>query len=163
MDLQECVFQVGIPKNQRDFFRLFWFDDDNVKDGEIEIWHFKVHMWGVVSSPFTATCAIRQVAADNRTNASLMTTNAMQQNMYVDNLLKSLDSALKACQLYNEMKALFTDSGFMLTKWSMNSLEILNKIPEQDRALRPEGCAHTHSTLGHKVPWDLSGYLRRIC
>ena len=38
-----------------------------------------------------------------------MTISTVQQNMYVDDLLKSLDSALKACQLYTEMKALFAE------------------------------------------------------
>ena len=47
-------------------------------------------MWGVVSSPFMATHAIQQVTADNRTNASLMTTTAVNQNIYVNNLLKKL-------------------------------------------------------------------------
>ena len=55
-------------------------------------------MWGAASSTFTATWAIHQVAADNRTNASRMTISAIQQNVYVDDLLKSLNSALKACQ-----------------------------------------------------------------
>ena len=33
-DLRECFFQVRIPENQRDFFRLLWFEDDDVKDGK---------------------------------------------------------------------------------------------------------------------------------
>ena len=81
-----------------------------------------------------ATRAIRQVTADNRTNSSLMMTTAVNQNMYVNDLLKCLGSVLKACQLYNEMKALFVDSGFTLMKWSANSPEIVNEIPEQDCA-----------------------------
>ena len=72
-ELQECFFQAGIPENQRDFVRLLWFEDDDIKDGKIEIWHFKVHMWAVILSLFTVTRAICQVTADNRTKASQMT------------------------------------------------------------------------------------------
>ena len=38
---------------------------------------------------------------------------AIWQNMYVDDLLKSLDSTHEARTLYDEMKDLFADSGFI--------------------------------------------------
>ena len=30
-DLPECFFQVGIPEEQQDFFRLLWFQNDDIK------------------------------------------------------------------------------------------------------------------------------------
>ena len=63
-----------------------------------------------------------------------MTTTAGQEKMYVNDLLKSLDSTCEARTLYHEMKELFSDSGFTLTKWSANSQEILDKVPEEDHA-----------------------------
>ena len=99
------------------------------------MWRFKVHVWGVVLSPFMATHAIHQVAKGNRRNVSKMTTTAVWQNMYIDDLLKSLDSTREACKIYHEMKELFADSGFTLTKWSANSQDILDEVPEEDGAL----------------------------
>ena len=133
-NLRECFFQVGIPEEQRDFFRLLWFENDDVKNGQIEMWHFIVHVWAIVSIPFTTTRAIHQVAKANRTNMPKMTTTAVRQNMYVNDLLKSLDLKRKAYKIYHEMKALFADSGFSLTKWSANSQDILEELPEPDRA-----------------------------
>ena len=54
--------------------------------------------------------------------------------MYGDDLLKSLDSTCDACMIYQEMKTLFADSGFTLMKWSANSQNILEEVPEQDCA-----------------------------
>ena len=49
-------------------------------------------MWGVVPSPFIATYCNRQIVRDNGTNAPIITTNAIEKNIYVDDLLKILDS-----------------------------------------------------------------------
>ena len=98
------------------------------------MWCFRVHVQGIVSSPFTATRVIHQVAKENRTNASKMTTTAVRKNMYIDDLLKSLDFTHDACTIYHEMKTLFADSGFTITKWSANSQDNLEQVPEPDRA-----------------------------
>ena len=63
-----------------------------------------------------------------------MTTTAVRKNMYVDDLLKSLDSMQDACRIYWEMKVLFADFGFTIMKWSANSQEVLEQVPVQDRA-----------------------------
>ena len=57
-------------------------------------------MWGVASSPFIATRCICQIAIENRTHASALTTNAVSKNMYVDDQLKSLDTVEEAKTLY---------------------------------------------------------------
>ena len=95
-------------------------------------------------NPFTLTWTIRQVAADKHTKVSQMTISVEQQNIYVDDLLKSLDSTLMACQLFTKMKALFVDSGFRLTKWSTNIPDILSEIPVHDHAHMARNC-YIHS------------------
>ena len=61
----------------------------------------------MASNPFIATHCIRQVATENRTHASALTTNAIKKNMYVDDLLKSLDTIKEAKMLYHESVELF--------------------------------------------------------
>ena len=63
---------------------------------ELKIWRFAAHVWSMASSPFIATRCIQQVAAENRTHASALTTNAIIKTMYIDNLLKSLDTIEEA-------------------------------------------------------------------
>ena len=78
--------------------------------------------------------------------------------MYVDDLLKSLDTIKQAKTIYRESTELFADSGFKLTKWSANVEEILQIIPQDVRA--PLSCIITngsspsqvHGTMG--LQWD---------
>ena len=73
-DLKECFFQIGIPPEERDYFHIKCYADDNI-DRELEIWRFAVHVWGVGPSPYISTCCIHQVANENRTHASPITDN----------------------------------------------------------------------------------------
>ena len=93
--MKEAFLQIGIPSDQRDFFRILWYADDNI-NRELETWHFAVHVWGVSSSPFIATWCIHRVSTENRTHASSLTVNALTKNMYVDDLLKSLGTIEQA-------------------------------------------------------------------
>ena len=80
------------------------------------MWRFNMHVWGIVSSPFTATHVLHQVVADNRTHATEMITTAVRDNMYVDDVLKSIDMIEDAKVFYRQMKAVFANSRFTLTK-----------------------------------------------
>ena len=54
--------------------------------GEIQIFRFTRHMWGINSSPYVALMALNRLAADNPTHASMVTLNAIIQNRYMDDL-----------------------------------------------------------------------------
>ena len=54
-------------------------------------------------------------------------------NMYADNLLKSLDNINDVRTLYHECIKLFTNSGFQLTKWTTNAVDVYSEIPEEQR------------------------------
>ena len=80
--------------------------------------------------------------------------------MYVDDLLKSLDTIEQAKTVYHESTELFADSGFKLTKWSADAEEILQIIPQDVRApssrIITDGSSPSqiHGTLG--LQWDPS-------
>ena len=76
-DLKECFFQIGIPPEQRDYFRILWYANDNI-DCEIEILRFAMHVWWVGSSPYISSRCIHEVANENRTSASPVTVNALR-------------------------------------------------------------------------------------
>ena len=136
-DLKKCFFHIGISPELQNLFHILWFTEDDL-ECEIEIWCFTVHVWGrgVVLSPFIAiilTRCIHQVAKENRTKASPpLTLNSLMRNMYVDDLLCSLDTIQEVCTLYSESKELFADSSFKLTKCSTNAPEVDSNIPETD-------------------------------
>ena len=57
----------------------------------------------------------------------------LQNNFYVDDLLKSVDDEDTAIKLIKEVKAMCASGGFRLTKFLCNSKKVLQSIPEDDR------------------------------
>ena len=57
----------------------------------------------------------------------------LQDNFYVDNLLKSLDNEMEAIKLIKNVKAMCASGGFKLTKFLSNSKQVLQPIDEADR------------------------------
>ena len=130
-DLEECFFQIGIPEEQRDLFRILWFKDDKI-GGEVEEWNFAVHVWGIGLSPFIATHCIHRVAEENVTNASQHIVDVIHENMNVDDILKSEDTEEQMNKFVDEIQPLFAATGFILTKFSSNSCAMLSKLPLED-------------------------------
>ena len=48
-DLSRCFFQIKIPTDQRDLFRLVWFKDNDLDNTDTQIYRFTRHVWGHVS------------------------------------------------------------------------------------------------------------------
>ena len=43
-DLSKCFFQISIPEDQWDLFRLVWFKDNNITLGETKVFWFSRHV-----------------------------------------------------------------------------------------------------------------------
>ena len=79
-DLSKFFFQISIPEDQRDLFRLVWFKDNDIKLGETEVFRFCRHAWGINSTPYIALHAIQRLIDENPTNASRLTLEAIENN-----------------------------------------------------------------------------------
>ena len=44
-DLSKCFFQIFLPKDQHDLFRLIWYEDNDIDPGVTKIFHFIRHIW----------------------------------------------------------------------------------------------------------------------
>ena len=58
----------------------------------------------------------------------------VEKNIYVDDLMKSVNSTEKAIILAQQLRELLQKGGFKLTKWLSNDREVLTAIPEGERA-----------------------------
>ena len=136
-DLSKCFLQVSVPESQRDLFRLVWFKDNDIDEGEIQILKFTRHVWGVNSSPYFALFAIEKLLAENPTNTSNLTLSAVETKRYMDDLLLSSDSLEDLETISRESVLLFQSRGFKLRKWVSNSdsKSALTGIPKSDLGL----------------------------
>ena len=72
-DVTKCFFQIQLPAAQRDLFRLLWFENNDVERGKLVSYRFRVHPWGIKSSPYIACLAFKKLVEENPTCASDMT------------------------------------------------------------------------------------------
>ena len=129
-DVTKCFFQIQLPAAQRDLFRLLWFENNDVERGKLVSYRFRVHPWGIKSSPYIACLAFKKLVEENPTCASDMTLQNILQNMYMDDLIFSVDSLESAQTITNEAVSLFKSCGFKLVKWSANrdTMSVLSSL-----------------------------------
>ena len=131
-DLTKCFFQIGLPENQRDLFRILWFENNDVENGKMVKFRFTRHPWGVKSSPFIASFAIQKTLEDNATGASELTRSTIRKNIYMDDVIFDVDSLEEARTIAHEAIELFHSRGFKLVKWSANK-DTLSVLAELDK------------------------------
>ena len=119
-DLSKCFFQVALPREQQDWFRVVWFKDNEIDIGKTQIYRFTRHVWGTNSSPYIALFAIKRLSDDYPICASQLT--LIENKRYVDDLLLSFDSFDDLKLVTQESKAIFESRGFKLRKWVANSV-----------------------------------------
>ena len=126
-DLTKCFFQIDLPIDQRDLFRILWFENNDLKEGKVATFRFTRHPWGIKSSPFIASYAIQKTLDENVTGASDLTRSVIRKNIYMDDVIFGVDSLDEARVIAKEAVELFESRGFKLVKWSANreSLSVL--------------------------------------
>ena len=113
-NLSKCFFQVSLPENLRDLFRLVWFRNSDIDGGYNRLFQFTRHVWGINSSLYIALFAIKRLKSENPTDAGELTFTAIENNRYMDDLLLSSDSLVDLQIVSRESIALFKSKGFKL-------------------------------------------------
>ena len=93
----------------------------------------KSHLFGALSSPSCANYALQQTARDFGRYQSAKVSLPIDRNFYVDALVSSA-SEEDAIRLALGLKELCAKGGFRLTKFSSNSIAVLQAIPKEDQA-----------------------------
>ena len=135
-DLSKCFFQVAMPVEQRDLFRIIWCKNSDFERGEPQMFQFTRHVWGMNSSPYVILCAIKQLILENPTQAGEKTLAAIDENRYMDDVLFSWDSLSELEIVSRESDLIFQSRGFKLRKWVTNACasSILAEVPKCDLA-----------------------------
>ena len=168
-DLRKCFFQVALPREQQDWFRLVRFKDNEIDTGKTQIYRFTRHVWGINSSPCIALFAIERLIDKNPTCASQLTLTWIESKRYIDDVLLSFDSFDDLKPVTQESKALFESRGFKLRKWVANivSKSVLLNLPPEDLGANVKEIDLTSqlmpdfNALG--LVWDVEGDRLRVC
>ena len=128
-DIEAMFSQVVVPEEDQPVLRFLWRNNPTDK---VEVYQYVRHIFGAKCSPTCSDFPLRKTAQDS--NVSLpLEAEAVVRNFYMDDLFKSVQSLLEACNLQAGLVKLFTLGGFNLTKWISDDKEFLNAVPEKQR------------------------------
>ena len=132
-DVTRMFHQVFVSPEDRGTLCYLWFlDGDPTKDPNTD--EMLVHILGATSSPSVCGYVLRKTATDNTEDFSRETVDAVMQEFYVDDLLKSFKTTGEAVEITNQLQELLTRGRFKLTKFMSNEREVLHAFQPEDRA-----------------------------
>lgn len=156
-DIEGMFHQVRVKPTDRDFLRFLWWPDGDF-NRDPEEYQMLVHLFGAKSSPSCANFALKKTARDHALDFDPQTVDTVYSNFYVDDCLKSVATVNQAKHLSRQLCELLSRGGFRLTKWMSNSKELLESIPETERASSVRNLDFENPlmerTLG--VSWDVN-------
>ena len=150
-DVEAMFHQVRVPENERRYLRFLWSQNTNERP---KVYQMTSHIFGAKDSPCCASYALRRTAVDNKDKYSAEAVKSINRDFYMDDLLKSLQSAEMAMSLIDEIPKLVKEGGFRLTKLYCNHAEVLHHVPVEERAKSKDARLESdvERTLG--VYWD---------
>ncbi|XP_048846374.1 uncharacterized protein LOC125717469 [Brienomyrus brachyistius] len=131
-DIEKMFHRFHVSPQDRDFLRFLWWENGNI-EGELKEYRMRVHIFGAASSPGCANFAMKHLATKYEKEYPLAASFILQ-NFYVDDGLISIDTAEQAIQLVHDVQKVFVKGKLHLHKFVSNSREVLDSIPESERA-----------------------------
>ena len=111
------------------FHRFLWQSDT----GKIIDYEFTRLVFGVACSPSLAMHAVQTLAERNASDFPLAAA-AVRDSSIVDDITTSLETVEQAQLLVRQLLDLFRLGSMEIKKWGSSNAQVLQGIPEQDRA-----------------------------
>ena len=133
-DIQKMFYAVKVSDQHKNYLRFYWFPNGDLSKDPVQ-YRVTVHIFGAVSSPSVANYVLKASAhTEEARHFSEAAKKTVKTNFYVDDLLKSMDSASELSYLLDEVVRMLQFSGFKLTGFASNCREILRTIDKQELA-----------------------------
>ena len=111
--------------------------------------------WGGGWCASSTTYAIRRTL--EYAPASPMVGEVVSKSMYIDDLLQSTPYKSTIEGIVHDVKTTLSKCGFLLTKCIVNDPDLLQQIPEEDRAKEAKVITHELHSKALGIKWDVSG------
>ncbi|XP_043234149.1 uncharacterized protein LOC122387766 [Amphibalanus amphitrite] len=131
-DVKEMFLQVKLAPKDQKFHRVLW---RNMKqDEEPTVFEAKRWIFGNAAAPFVAQFVLKEHA---RLNAEKypVASEVISKHVYMDDEIASFKDAESAIGARRQVSELLEDAGMKMTKWKSNSQEVMETVPEEDRAV----------------------------
>ena len=101
-------YQVRVPEHHANFLIYFWFNETKT---DIVEYRLRVHVFGACSSPIVANYALKRTVSERKCSSKVE--SSIQNNFYVDDLLKFTDNVDNAINLINEIITTVSEGGLI--------------------------------------------------
>ena len=161
-DCKKMFLQVQVDPADRPFLRFLWIDPQD-PTATLKVYQFKTLIFGATDSPFQAISCFQRLVTQlkgrgNLTNIEKRVCETILRDTYVDDITTGGESAVDAFNMYQGVTNLLAGANFEIHKWATNSSELLNKIPEKDRAptraMETGELLESEDTASLGVRWD---------
>ncbi|VDI47902.1 Hypothetical predicted protein [Mytilus galloprovincialis] len=122
-DIEKAFLQIGLDEEDRDSTRFFWLRDPSNPKSELETYRFKVILFGATCSPFILNATLLK----HLSTVKSATAEILKRDLYVDNVLTSVNTEEAALNFFEESRELMTNAGFNLRTWKSNSNQLSNE------------------------------------
>ena len=123
--------QVQVPKRDKSCLRFLWRPTMNEP---VQIYEYQRHVFRAKSSPTCANYALKRVAINNDDEFTIPA-NTIQNNFYMDDFNKSVETSEEAIEVFKQLQPLLSEHGFEQKKWITNSDVVTNAILEDLRSI----------------------------
>lgn len=130
-DVSQMYHQLVLQPVDRPFHRVLWRDLDPRR--EPETYELQRFVFNGCYYPFCAQYVCRQHARDHKDQYPLAA-EAVEKNCYMGDLMPSIKNVEEAKMMRKQITELGDKAGFHVRKWISHGPEVLEDIPEQDRA-----------------------------
>ena len=149
-DIQKMYHQFMVSPKDKDLLRFLWWENGDLSSDPVDH-RMRVHLFGATSSPGVATYGLRKIASDHAERHAVEASQFVHNDFYVDDGVTSVGSVSSACTLFKETQSLLAEGALKCHKVMSNSNEVLEGVPEGDRATLSD--SKLHKTLG--VMWNV--------
>ena len=131
-DIQEMFSQVVLAEKDQKYHRLLWRDLDPTKP--VHVYEAVCLTFGDRASPYLAQFVLHSNALDFKESypAAAM---VLLRDMYMDDILHSEETVEDAILVCEDLTKVLGGTGFRAQKWCSNRTEVLEEIPQEDRAI----------------------------
>lgn len=131
-DVEGMFHQVQTALDDCNALRFLWWPNDDLSKKPVD-YQMLEHLFRATSSPSYASFCLKKTASDNQGEFDQETITTVDQNVYVDNCIKSVPMTDKGAHLSGQLWELLSRGGFCFTKWISNDRNVIATVPVTER------------------------------
>ena len=112
--------------------------------------------FGTASAPYMDMRTLKQIAIDGKVNYP-KSSRVVETDFHVDDLMTGGDTIEEVKIIWKDVKEMLLKAQFPMRKWSSNSSEILQEIPEQEREFKSAEITKEDTLKALGIEWSPVG------